>query len=253
MVTSARITRVDDLGRILSEVVKELVMTGVDNGDGVIALPQNYPGGAPVVVRLRRDANTFIISDNGVGFLEAEHLGGSHVYNRTAARIADEHGVRYDGNMMFTLDVSRDWIANAIIHVGSASRRAVEVTAERLAKERTAQDVTRLRDLLRLTFSDRATFDVEFRGRSTKQWEFAAMVRQSDHWTLFDLVSPHHVSVNSAVVKLQDIARLDDAPRGLAILANAAKMDQSDIALISDAPSTVLPIDMGIEALLRAA
>lgn len=252
MVTSARMTRADDLGRILSEVVSELVMTGVDNGDGVIALPQSYPGGAPVVVRLRRDANTFIVSDNGAGFLEAEHLGGSHVYNRAASRIADEHGVRYDGNMMFTLDVSRDWIANAIIHVGSASRRAVEVTAERLTKERTAQDAARLRDLLRLTFNDRASFDVEFRGRSTKQWEFAAMVRQVDHWTLFDLVSPHHVSINSAIVKLQDISRLDDAPRGLAILTNPAKMDPSDIALISDAASQILPIDMG-EAALRLA
>lgn len=253
MVENARMMRHNDLDRLLSEVTKELVITGIDSGDGVIALPQNYPGGAPVVVRIRRDRETFIVSDHGAGYLEAEHLGGPLIYNRLASRIAEEYGVRYDGNMMFALDVGREWIANAIVYVGSASRSAVEATAERMARERSTNDIARLRDLLRATFKDGATFDVEYRGRSTKQWEFAAMVRRADHWSLFDLVSPHHVSINSSIVKLQDVGRLDEAPRGVVVLSNRAKMDTADISLLSEVAASVVPLEMQEEDLRMAA
>lgn len=253
MVANARMTRTDDFDRLLAEVANELVSTGVDSGDGVLALPQQYPGGAPVVVRIRRNAGNFIVSDYGAGFMEAEHLGGPKVYGRIAPRVADEHGVRYDGSMMFAMEVSREWLANAIIYVGSASRRAVEITAERMAEERTSQEVDRFRDLLRVTFGNSASFEVEFRGRSTKQWNFAAMVRGQDHWSLFDVVSPHHVSINSAVVKFQDITRLEDAPRGIAVLSNRERMDAADISLIAEATTMVLPIEARMEALRLAA
>ena len=253
MVANARMTRTDDLDRLLVEVTNELVITGIDSGDGVVALPQQYPGGAPVVVRIRRDRETFIVSDHGAGFLEAEHLGGPQIYSRIAPRIAEDHGVRYDGNMMFAVEVSREWLANAIVYVGSASRRAVEATAERMAEERTTHDAVRLKELVRAAFRDNVTFDVEYRGRSTKQWNFAAMVRQTDHWSLFDLVSPHHVSINSAVVKFQDIVRLDNPPRGIAVLSNLEKMDVADISLLSEAASSVIPLVSPIEALRLAA
>lgn len=78
MVANARMTRTDDLGRLLVEVTNELVMTGIDSGDGVIALPQQYPGGAPVVARIRRDASSFIVSDHGAGFTRSTAAFISH-------------------------------------------------------------------------------------------------------------------------------------------------------------------------------
>lgn len=253
MVANARMTRTNDLARLLAEVTLELVTSGIDGGDGVIALPQQYPGGAPVVVRVRRDVGNFIVSDHGAGYLEAEHLGGSQAYSRIAPRIAEEHGVRYDGNMMFAMEVSREWLANSIVYIGSASRRAVEVTAERMGEERAAQEGATLKDILRSTFGERATFDVEYRGRSTKQWHFAAMVQQAEIWSLFDLVSPHHVSINSAIVKFQDIVKLDNAPRGIAVLAHREKMEAADISLIAEAATSVIPLSIEIEALRQAA
>ncbi|WP_426289033.1 hypothetical protein ACN9MC_04765 [Ensifer adhaerens] len=253
MVANTRLTRTDSLEQLLGEVTNELVMTGIDSGDGVIALPQQYPGGAPVVVRIRRDAGVFIVSDHGAGYTEAEHLGAPQTFTRLAPRIATDHGVRYDGNMMFAMEVPRDWLANAIIFVASASRRAVEATAEALAEERNSRDKLVLKDLVRAAFRDKAAFDVEYRGRSTKQWKFTAMVRQSDHWSLFDLVSPHHVSINSAIVKFQDIVRLDDAPRGIAVLSNREKMDAADISLVGEAASRVIPLSIEVDDIREAA
>jgi len=155
--------------------------------------------------------------------------------------------------MMFALEVRRDWLANGVIHVGMASRRAVDLTVEKMAEERIARDSARLREMLLLAFKDTATFDVEFRGRSTKLWNFAAMVRQADHMSFFDLVSPHHVSINTAVVKFHDVSQLDDAPRSIAVLTNPQKMDTADVSLIAEAASKVLPITIEIEALKLAA
>ncbi len=66
-------------------------------------------------------------------------------------------------------------------------------------------------------------------------------------------MSPHHVSINTAVVKFHDVSQLDDAPRSIAVLTNPQKMDTADVSLIAEAASKVLPITIEIEALKLAA
>lgn len=253
MVANAAFLKHGNMQGLLDDLVRDLVVTGVENGDGLISLPQFYPGGSPVVVHIRRDGDLFFVSDQGKGFQAAEHLGGHTSYSRIAPNIASLDGVEYDDHTMFAAKASREWLANSIIFVGSASRKAVEMTAEKMAEERDYSLRQRFQENVRDAFPNRATFNVEYRGRSTKEHHFAAMVQGRDHTSLFDIVSPHHVSINSTIVKFHDVSRLDNHPRGIAVLSNKAKMEQADVLLLSHASTTIISIDAGKEALVRAA
>jgi hypothetical protein len=155
--------------------------------------------------------------------------------------------------MLFAMEVSREWLANAVIFTGAASRKAVEVTAERMAEERetTARQV--FRDHLRDAFGEKAEFDVPFRGRSTKEWRFGARVVRQGHLSLFDLVTPHHVSVNSTIVKFQDISALDETISNVVVLADRAKMESADVDLLSRSAKSVIPLSADRSTLLRVA
>ncbi|RWN58455.1 hypothetical protein [Mesorhizobium sp.] len=245
--------RSDDLHALLAEVSRELVRISIEDRQGVISLPQTYPGGSAVVVRMRPDGEDYIVTDNGLGFVEADHLGGSAIYARIAPATAKVHGVRYDGDMMFAAQVPRDWLANAIVFVSSASRRAVEATAQKLAEERDNETRARFRARLAEAFPGEAAFGVPFVGRSTKEWHFEAIVRLKGHAALFDLVTPNHVSVASSIVKFQDVVRLEDGPRGIAVLVDRKHMDAADITMISEAASSVVTLDASASALRKAA
>lgn len=246
--------RTDDLQALLSDVSRELVRISMEDREGVISLPQTYPGGSPVVVRVRRDGDEYMVTDNGYGFAEANLLGGSATYARIAATTAKVHGVRYDGDMIFAIQVARDWLANAIIFVSSASRRAVEATAQKLAEERENDTRARFRARLAEAFPQSATtFGVQFVGRSTKEWKFDAIVRLTGHTALFDLVTPNYISVATSIVKLQDVVRLEDGPRGIAVLTDRTRMEAADITMISEAASSVLTLDASSDALRKAA
>lgn len=253
MVSNATFLRDDTMQVLLNDIVRDLVVTGIENGDGLIALPQLYPGGSPVVVRVRRDGNLFFVTDQGNGYQAAEHMGGHLSYAKIAPTVAKLHGVEYDGQTMFAARTSREWLPNTIIFTGSASRRAVELTAERMAEERDRTVRIKFQERMREAFPNKTAFDVEYRGRSTKEHHFAAMVHSPDHIALFDIVSPHHISINSTIVKFQDVSRLDNSPRNVAVLSNQARMDQADVILLSQADARVISIDVAREVLVHAA
>lgn len=253
MVSNATLLRDDTMQVLLNDIARDLIGTGIENGDGLIVLPQLYPGGSPVVVRVRRDENLYFVTDQGIGYQAAEHMGGQLSYGKIAPIMAKLHGVEYDGQTMFAAKTSREWLANAVMFTGSASRKAVELTAERITDERDRSVKIKFQERIREIFSSRASFDVEYRGQSTKEHRFAAMVQGPDHTALFDIVSPHHVSINSTIVKFQDVARLDNSPRGIAVLSNQPKMEEADIILISQASAKVISIDVGRETLIHAA
>lgn len=253
MVTNIALKSGGDWRTLLEEVSRELVVTGIDDNDGVISLPSTYPSGTPVVVRVRRDRNEFIVTDGGYGYQEAEHMGGIGTFGRIAPSAAGKYGVKFDGQMMFAVEVSRDRLANAIIFTGAASRRSVELTAEKLAEERDNSNKDRMHSLLRAAFKDKAAFEVEFTGRSTKHWRFDAIVRDASHWVLFDMVTAHHVSINSSIVKFQDVMRLEDGPDSVAILTNKKAMDSADISLLSNAAGRIVTLDTPPQELALAA
>lgn len=253
MVANVAVKSSGDLSALLSEITRELINTGIDDNDGIIALPSTYPSGATVIIRIRRDRERFIVSDGGYGYVEAEHMGGAQTFSRIAQAEAVRHGVKFDGQMVFAVEVSRDRLASAIIFTGAASRKSVEITADKLSEEREAANKDRLRSLIKEAFKEQASFDVAYPGRSTKRWRFDAMVRRPERWTLFDLVTPHHVSINSTIVKFQDVAQLEDGPHGVAVLTNRKAMDSADISLISGAAGNVITLESSFEELRMAA
>lgn len=238
---------------LLDEVARELIRCDVsEHGEGAVALPMIYPGGAPVVVQIRRDGSDFVVTDSGNGFLAAELLGGGRTYAHLAPAIATLYGVRYDGDMMFATEVSRPWLANAIIFTGSASRKAVERTTEKLAEERDVSYREKLRDRVREAFPGYAAFGVTVSGQSTREWHFEAQViLGGGRSAVFDIVTPHPNSVAAAYIKFQDVARLQDGVDGVAVASR--KLAPPDEILISQAARSVIALDASTELFRRAA
>jgi hypothetical protein len=238
---------------LLDDVSRELIRSEVSAyGEGAVTLPMIYPGGAPVVVHVRRDGDDFVVTDKGNGFLAAELLGGGRTYAHLAPAVAHLYGVRYDGDMMFATEVSRAWLANAIIFTGSASRKAVERTTEKLAEERDVSYRDRLRERVRDAFPGHASFGVTVLGQSTREWHFEAQVTLSaGRSAVFDIVTPHPNSVAAAYIKFQDVARLQDEIDGVAVASR--KLAPPDQILISQAARAIISLDASIETFRRAA
>jgi hypothetical protein len=251
--TASMTTRPEQMRSLLNDVIHDLVMIDLDGGDGLVALPILYPGGAPVVIRVRRDDDQFIVNDQGNGYVAAEHMGGASTYLKLAPAVAAMNGVEFDGHMMFAARVTREWLPSTIIFAAAASRQAVERTAEKMTVDLEQSLRANLQDRLRHTFRDRVSLDVEIAGGSTKKRKFAARIDAGDHVSVFDLVTPHHVSINGAIVKFQDIAQLDAPVSGVAVLSDQNKVDTGDIALLSQWASKIIPLNANDATLREAA
>lgn len=242
----------DSMRSLLDEVVHSLVMTDVENGVGLVAVPQIYPGGDSVVIRIHKSDEEFFVSDGGAGYAAAEALGGTLTYGRIAPKVADMHGVSFDGQMVFGARVSRYWLANTVIFVATASRRAVEITAEKMSEEKEQSVRKEFQERLGSIFRARATFNVDIAGQSSRVRNFAALVEAGHGPTLFDVVTPHHVSINGAIVKFQDVAQLNAHPRRIAVLTSVDRTDAADLSLLSQWTTNVMSANAP-EAMLRQA
>jgi len=213
-------------------------------------MPMVFPGGAPIVIHVRRDDEDYIVTDQGKGRYEAEMMGAGAVFMRLARQVATASGVEFDGDQMFAMRVSRDWLPNAVIFVATASRSAVEMAAERMIAHVEDTLRSRLKTALSSIYRDRAAFDVDVAGASTKARKFDAVVRTGDKVTLFDIVMPSPVSISFAIVKFQDVAQLQPVPGRIAFLGG--EIDGADQTLLSQWAS-VTPFNDNREFLQRAA
>jgi hypothetical protein len=246
----ASVDRNDGMKDVLDDVVRQLVISHVDGGEGFISMPMLFPGGAPVVVHVRRDGDDFIVTDQGKGYLEAEVIGAAAIFARVAKQVAASVGIEFDGHMVFAARVPRDWLPNAVIFVATASRNAVQIAAERLSADIEETLRGRLKSALRDVFRSKAAFDVTIAGASSKGRNFAAMVQTDGRTTLFDVVTPSPVSVSFAIVKFEDVALLESRPRGIALAAG--KVDGPDQTILSKW-ARVVPFNDNHEFLKEAA
>jgi hypothetical protein len=247
---AASVERNSDIAHVLDDVARQLIRATAEGPSGYIAMPMTFPGGAPIIVHVRRDDEDYIVTDQGKGHYEAEMMGAGSAFLRIARQVAAATGVEFDGDQMFATRVPRDWLPNAVMFVANASRSAVEIAAERLTAnvEETLRD--RLKVALRDVFRDRASFDVTVPGVSTKGRTFAALVRRDGRTALFDVVMPSPVSVSFAIVKFQDVAQLEAGPSRVALLGGA--VDAGDQTLLSQW-ATVTPFNDNREFLRTAA
>jgi hypothetical protein len=212
---------VTSIREIADEVARALVSVSSRDGTVRISLPLLYPGGAMVGIELSRLRGEFLVTDAGGARREAGLLGGEKSFQRIAKEVAERFGVRFDRNMMFDLDVTEDDLLPAVVAVANAAKTAVENTALHLTSVEHADHRAYLWDRLERVYGTKVAKrePIKFRG-STEQWDFDASIEVQGTFTLFEVVTPHANSVNSAVTKFLDVRDLGEklAPKRVAVL-----------------------------------
>jgi hypothetical protein len=210
-----------NIAKIADEVARALVRITAREESARLSLPLLYPGGSMVGVEISRLRDGFLVSDAGATRREAGLLGGERSFVQLAPAIATRFGVRFDHNMFFDVNVSRDELVIAVSAIANASKAGVEETALRLATVEHADYQAMLWDRLGNVFTPkRVARRLPFRG-AHENWEFDAAVQIQGRTSLFEIVTPYGNSVNSAVTKFVDVKNLGDtAPNRVAILIN---------------------------------
>ncbi len=189
-----------------------------------VRTPVLYPSGSTVVVECRRQASGVNVSDAGYGYREADLLGATNAYNRHAEAVGRETGVHFNGLSFDLLDVDPRGLAGAIMTIASCSQEAVAVTTYRHSERRASTISEELVDRLEQTFSpENVERGVDVPGFSTTLWRFAAMLRPPNdprHPVIFEPVTRNQTSVAFASMKFSDVARVEGAPRRVAVVRN---------------------------------
>lgn len=213
-----------NISEIANEVAKALVRITTREESARLSLPLLYPGGSMVGVEISRLRDDFLVSDAGSARREAGLLGGERSFAQLAPDVATRFGVRFDHNMFFDINVSRDDLVIAVAAIANASKSAVEATAMKLASVEHADYQAMLWSKLDRVFTPkRVAREFSFKGKSEK-WKFDAGVDILGQISLFEIVTPYANSVNSAVTMFVDIRDLGkEAPNRVAILTNKDK------------------------------
>lgn len=215
---------------VLEAVARELVTVDHRADGAFISTPLLYPSGASVVVRVETIGNDqYFVSDYGLGFSESDMIGATTQFKSQAPAIAENAGVYFDSNAFFVARVTHSQLAGAVATIANCSHEAVAVASMKLAEKRFSDDAESLHKRLVSLFTEKhVAKNVEITGASQTRWHVANLVRItshkdiSEHVTIFEPVTKHHVSIAAAVTKFHDIARLERAPRRVAVVARKA-------------------------------
>lgn len=192
------------LGDVAADVARALSYAQEYGGQQQIVTPLLYPGGGCVVLRLEHSATGFFVSDYGAARHEADLMGGQKIFARIARRQAEKHGVNFDSDLIFDIEVPAEALVAASIAVANASKAAVDATAEALSEKKADAQRERLWRLLGLAFPNRKVeHNGSYRG-STDNWTFDAIVIDEKP-VLFQTVAPNPLSVHSAVTRFLDV------------------------------------------------
>jgi hypothetical protein len=238
---------------LVNEVARELVAVEHRAGGSFVRVPLLYPGGTTVVVRIQEGANSFFVTDAGLGYQEAELMGAGPLYARHARVIGDAAGVRFDNQAFFVLETSRDQLPGAVTTVANCSQEATMRSADALAEQTFEDGKTRLYERLVSVFTTKfVAKNVEVVGASNQRWRVAAIVTPSEgHQTVFEPVTKHSNSVASVTMKFGDIALRENAPARVAVVHNRA--DFGPLLTVLSRSASVIEDDAPIESLRRLA
>lgn len=215
--------KIQDFQRAVSSVAAELVEVLHRSQVSYIRTPLLYPSGTIVVVRIDPGISDFIVSDRGMGFDEADMMGGSHMYDRQARPIAEEAGVGFDHRSFFALQVSRAQLAGAVITIANCSQQAVVAVANRLSERDRVNATDVLYDRLTRIFEERhLARNAELRGASNTAWSIPILITSTGRKAAFEAVSPHHNSVVSAAAKFHDLSLLEKPPTRVSAIGRKA-------------------------------
>ncbi len=205
-----------------------------------IRLPILYPSGSLAVVRIDpHQDGRFLVSDMGLGFQEADLLGGDRVFRHAAPAIAAHAGIRFDRQSFQALDIRPEQLVGAVTTVAACSHEAVMMTAFKLEERKRADAADRLYDrLTRLFTPAKVARDAELLGASNTRWHVATLVTTDGHQAVYEPVSDHPNSVASALTKFVDLAQLEHPPARIAVVRSKEALG-TRLSLIATAAQVV--------------
>jgi hypothetical protein len=210
------------------KAVAGLVRASMWGNAYLITTPLVYPSGTAVGVKVTPAQGGYWVSDFAMGFREAEGLEAQRSFGAHAGRLKDELGVEYTDGHEIRVFAREQQIASAIRKVSFAAHRIMTKVSHSLPEwdeqEITAVLYQRLRDLFGEAQVKGGDIPVSVLGASNIDWKFAAEVYYGSRRVLFDVVTPHHSSVFSAVSKFSDVRRRGPDSRPVAVVHDLNKM-----------------------------
>lgn len=241
MVTVADLKSPHPLAAVADEAARALVQVRPGPGaDARVMLPILYPSGSFVTLRIGGGPRDFVITDDGAAAREADMAGATEFFHRAARETAERSGVRFDGNELFEIEAPADNLPGFMAIVADASRRAAQLVAERHAERLDRRLKVGLADRLKHVFGEKhVDARPQVSGASSHAWPFDAAARVDGRTILFAAVTPSAVSVSSAYLKLDDVRRLTDAPRTVAVLTRPAAFREDQRLILGRAARIV--------------
>jgi hypothetical protein len=225
---------------VVDSVSRALADARHEHDASYISLPVLYPSGSMAVVRIEpHQDGRFLITDMGLGFQEADLLGGAKVFGHAASAIAAHAGVKMDRHAFLLTDVRREQLVGAVSIIAACSQEAVQLTAFKLEERKRADAADRLHErLTRLFTPAKVARDAEILGASNTPWHVSTLVTTDGHKAVYEPVSDHHNSIAAALTKFVDLAQLEQSPARIAVVRNKQALG-TRLSLIATAANVV--------------
>lgn len=242
----------EKLSKAVDQAVGQLFRTEHFLSASVVALPLTYPSGASVLLEVSGQRDRYFVCDRGGAFQEAELMGAVRQFKADAQRLAQDAGIKFDGREMFVAEVPRDALPGAFTVVANCSQLAASLAAL-AASNRGADEAIdllywRLSKLMPTASIDKKA---EVRGASTHKWSVDIAVANDNTRAVFDVIADHYHSLTSTATKFFDIARLEYAPRRIAVVRHY-KPFKDLINVVAAASSSVVELDASEKTLLES-
>ena len=240
-----------DLRTSVDDAVSRLVNVEYFHAGAIVSMPANYPSGTGVTLEVVVQPGGFSVSDRGGGYQEADFQGASRSYVRAAKEAASRFGLHFDGREFAAQNVTAQRLDGAMAMVSACSTQIAGEVASRMAKreERFAKQAL-FKKLGSIFGEEGFERDVTLIGASNHPWDVDAMIRGRNGNVVFNAVSPGYISVAGTAAKFHDLARLETAPKRVAVVNS--KLDLGDwFGVIAGASDAVLEIASGNDLYLR--
>lgn len=217
--------------------------------DGLIRVPTTtlFPSGEVINLAIVPNrTGGFRVSDDGLGRTAVLDEGVHHMRpgdRRRAESIAEQSGIRFEGDAFVADDVGTENLVTAMALVAEASRAWATQMLERAGRhrERALFDVVKEK-LERAYSTPMVRAKVPVLGASSSQYDFDFGVTLSDgRLALFEIISPTPPSVAFTHTKFSDVQRAQPEWPREAVVENLADWTSASLALVSQVASHVRP------------
>lgn len=186
------------------------------------------------------------VSDDGLGRTAVLDEGVHSMKpgdRRRAEAIAEQFGIRFEGEAFVADDVAAQNLTAAMALVAEASRAWASHMLDRSAKRRERALLDIVREKLERAYSTpMVQAKVPVLGASSSQYDFDFGVKLSDgRLALFEVISPAPPSVAFAHTKFSDVQRAQPEWPREAVVENLNDWPSESLALISQVTSHVRP------------